>query len=874
MLKALTPLPIDEVIDEVKRELRAQGVIVLSAPPGSGKTTRVPLALLSEVSGRILMLQPRRMAARAVAEWMASLLGERVGERVGYAVRFEREIGERTRVEVLTEGLLTRRLRTDPELSGVSCVILDEFHERSIHADLALAMLMELRSAFRPDLKLIIMSATLDSEALCTRLNASSITTSGRQHPIEMRYDERLSSLSPCARAPAVILDLFEERRGTLLAFFPGRREIERAYAWLNERAPHLLITPLYGGLSLRDQARALDPRAPDRIILSTNIAETSLTIEGVTTVVDTGLVRVSRYDPKVGFTGLSLAPISTQSSTQRAGRAGRTRAGVCYRLWTEAEETQRALTVIPELHRADLGEVLLAVAEWSGDWRTFEWHDPPPTVHLHRAETTLEQIGALEGGRLTSLGVALASLPLSPHLGLSLLYGRALECLEEVALISALTSSTRDLLTLPFHHERGADPWLRVEAYRDARRGQFWPEVRRGAVQEVTATLSQLKRAVLKVSPQLLDTLPHLDRLSEQIHALSLRQRGALSFCLGTPHRVGQRREARSPRVLLALGGEVEMSPCLPLDQHEWIVSLSVRRGENKAPHRVSLACPIDLLWLKGGGDHSIELRFDEERGGVYEDRLERWGAIILERRQSPAPSDHIEAQALFTQTVIAHPQRWLKLDPKAIVWLSRLRWLTAQPELSAHLQSHSEEWASWRTLAERLSEPPSNPPSPDADPSPALNALIDALTEGITHTKALKKRDVLSYIIGFAPNSIARSIDRWAPERYTLPTGRSVTLTYEVGQPPVVEGMIQAFFGEAEHPTIAEGLVPLRLHLLAPNRRVAQITQDLSSFWAQVYPNVRKQLRGRYPKHHWPEDPLSMGPQRGTKRRPKPSS
>ena len=492
---------------------------MLIAPPGSGKTTRVPLALLEReaIKGKILMLQPRRVAARSTASWMAQQLGESVGGRVGYQVRHERRTSARTRVEVITEGLLIQLLLQDPELAGVGAVILDEFHERSITADLSLMMLLEARVLTRPDLKVIAMSATMRSERLCELLEAPLVTAEGRSYPVDVSYAGRSLKLERLTETVVnAVLQFWAtatplETRGHCLVFLPGRREIEDVERDLNRRQPKLEITPLYGALSPQRQRRAIDPRGAPRVILATNIAETSLTIDGVTHVIDSGLRRHGSVDAQSGLTQLVTSPTARDSAAQRAGRAGRTRAGFCLRLWTEHEHQLRADETPAEIREVDLSESLMRIASWSGDWRSFTWFEDPPEQAVDRAVETLTNLGVFDSdrGQLTALGALLAHLPAHPSEGLALCWGLHLECLDEVSMLCALAASPRDVLVST--DERAQDPWLRVEAIRDAERSQQWPNLNQAVAREVRLTAMQLRTRI--------------ERVAHRVHALFARR-------------------------------------------------------------------------------------------------------------------------------------------------------------------------------------------------------------------------------------------------------------------------------------------------------------------------------------------------------------
>lgn len=886
-------LPISAQLPDALEALAAHGALVLSAPPGSGKTTRLPLAIDEWLQAkpvraerwggeRVLVLQPRRLAARAVAEYMASLSGRPLGELVGYRVRFESAVSELTRVEVITEGLLTRRALSDPELSGVGCVILDEFHERSLHADLALSLLLELREAYRPELRLVLMSATLGDEAtrLAARLQCPLIQAAGRTFPVEVCYEQRPYQGDPCERAPSVIATRWralhgegskpQAQGGSLLAFFPGKREIERARQALAHLDPSIPVVVLYGGLKPHEQRAALDPNAPPRVVLSTNVAETSVTIEGVSEVIDTGLARQTEYDPRRGLERLTLTPIAHDAAEQRAGRAGRTHAGRCFRLWSAHQDAQRPAQSAPELTRADLSSTLLQVAAWAGDWRGFVWYERPPALHLTRAAERLQLLGALDDrGRLTSLGEALSLVSLPPWLALSLAFAQRCGCEEEVALISALSAQDRDLLALEPHQPRGVDVWLRVEAMNDLERGRVWPELRRGVAAQVQRACQQVLKqaqALQAIHPALTPRLEAaLARDGRALSELSPYERVGLALCLGNPHRLTARRSSDERRALMSEGGEVLIEPHAFEGRDGPFVTLSLHQTERAAP-RVTLACPVDQAWLVG--ELRRTLRFDEERAGVYLSLRESLGDLCLSERLSPAPFNE-ESALILCEALSAEPWRWCQLSGAERRWLERARWLSARLGDAASLEI--EPW--WGLLPEDEGrfERGSAPPL-----SERVVALLEALCSPHVALKSpsfkgLKGAELMPIMMGLTPSPERQLIERLAPEHYLLPTGQQTSIHYELGAPPQVSAYLQAFFGVDAHPSLGEGAeaIPLQLSLLAPNKRPAQITSDLPSFWRGAYADVRKQLRARYAKHHWPEDPLSMGPQRGAKRR-----
>ena len=879
----MSHFPVHDVLPELIERLVDHSTVILSAPPGSGKTTQVPLELLrgSYINGRIVILQPRRVAARSVATWMAHLLGERVGERIGYQVRHERRLSSNTHIEVLTEGLLMQRLLIDPELNGIGLVILDEFHERSVLTDLTLMMLREAQILAREDLKILIMSATLDEEQLSQRLSAPIVHAKGRSYPLEISYLQQTPKVEDLAQVIARELNGFwlnrehqEEvctSRGHCLVFLPGQREIEECEAELRALYPSCEVSVLYGALSLDRQRRALDPSGRPRVILSTNIAETSLTIEGVTHVIDSGLYRSLRVDHKTGLSQLMTLPIATDSATQRAGRAGRTQAGRCLRLWTKHDHKHREQNTPAEVSYLDLTSHLLKVTAWAGSLSSFEWFEPPSERSLSRASEHLIELNALSSqGGLTELGSLLIHLPLHPQRGLALLWGLRLGCLDEVAFLCALAELPRDPLCHLTDRLNALNPWHRWAVYQEEQRGSRHEFSKFGG--EFHATVDQLKRQMMRFED--LD-LPLNHPALSKISQASIKERVAFVFSQSSPRGIAsvrERSEGSSERIYhLSGGGEAQLSSEDLTTQAPLLVALRSRltlRGDLL----IELALPINPEWLSPRVQ--VKLEFNEELGGVYERKIASIGELILWERSHPARRDHQEAQALFSAVLKRDPWRWLNIDEEAQSWLMRARWFGQwlrdnDATYQTLLTQAGSPYPDWHKSVDRpsLEKASSIPESP-------LDQLIDHLSEGTTHIKQIKIPLKISPLLnGLTPSVWVSALESYTPPSYLLPTGQSVKVRYELGHPPSIQVYLQALFGEVVHPALGDltkgTLIPLQLHLLAPNQRVTQITSDLPGFWTNSYPEVRKQLRGRYPKHHWPEDPLSIGPQRGAKRR-----
>ncbi|WP_102125048.1 ATP-dependent helicase HrpB [Deinococcus planocerae] len=825
------PLPVFEVLPELRAVLERHPLVVLQAPPGAGKSTGLPLELLQEpwLAGRsIVILQPRRVAARAVAARLAEGLGEEVGGAVGYRVRFESRVSGRTRIEVVTEGILTRRLQHDPELHGVGLVILDEFHERSLNADLALALLREVQGALRDDLRVLVMSATLDP-ALPERLDAPLVQSAGRAYPVEVRY----LNADPTGRvedtvARAVREALAAHPQGDILAFLPGVREIRGAQGALSDVGA--VVLPLYGDLPLAEQRRALvpDPAGRRKVVLATSIAETSLTLAGVRVVVDGGLSRTQRFDPGTGLTRMVTERVTRDAAEQRAGRAGRTAPGTAYRLWSERTHALLSAARPPEIQEADLAPLTLELAGWGApDPQALAWLDPPPGPRVAVARDLLHDLDALDdAGRITSRGAALLELPTHPRLAHLLHDGSALGLGALAADVAALLEE-RD----PLGSGAGADLADRVAALRAWRRGE------RGggeaAVLERTERLSRQWRSALRVRPD--DTPPD---------AFAVGRLVALAY----PERVALGREGGGGRYLLAGGQGARLaegdplagSPALAvahLDAVSW-------RGTGEG--RIHLAAPLDPAVLEERARTRDVVRWDARTGTLVAQRERHVGALVLDARplRDLPHGARVEALAGAVRSEGLHLLNWT-------------------PEAEA-LRARVESLRRWR---------PKETGWPDLSDQALLATLEDWLgpsLEGVRTRDDLKRVNLVPALSALLPWPLSQRLDELAPTHLTVPTGSRIRLTYSPdGSPPVLAVKLQELFGLAETPTVNGGRTPVLLHLLSPAGRPVQVTQDLKSFWNSSYFEVRKDLRGRYPKHPWPDDPWTHAPMRGTKRR-----
>jgi len=814
--------------------VREAGAAVIVAPPGSGKTTRVPPALLDGgVEGRILVLQPRRVAARLAAARIAQERGGRPGGEVGYTTRFDRRTSRQTRIELITEGLLTRRLQADPFLDGVGCVVLDEFHERSLHVDLGLALLAEVRREARDDLAVVVMSATLDPAPAARFLGDCPVVDApGRSFAVDVEYAARPSEdrIEPrCARGVRRLVR--EEPAGHVLVFLPGVGEIGRVARLLEEGElpAGIDLLPLHGRLPAREQDRAVAPSSRRKVVLATNVAETSVTLDGVRAVVDSGLARVPRFDAAAGLTRLETVPISRASSDQRAGRAGRTGPGRCLRLWTEAEQRQRRPADVPEVRRADLAPAVLELLAWGCEPANFGWFEAPPDGQLQRAAALLQLLGATRDGALTRLGRRLAAMPTHPRLAAVVEAGRALGITATAATVAALVSE-RDPFRRPPPGFDGSDLLPRLEAVALSELGGGPPpDCDRRRLEEVRKVRDQLI-AIAERGAAGTATVgggPSADA-PDLVRAL----------LAGFPDRVARRRGDRSRRYLLASGSGAALDEESAALGEELLVAVELGQvGRARSEHRIRQAHPLERRWLEP--DTVLELRFDAEHEAVVSRAVERWGALVLQERPSSRAPDGDEVARLLAVEAAARPERALDPTPEERQLLARLRFVRGHfPEL-------------------------------DLPPLSAWGELLPELCAGRRSFAQLRAAELAPALLAHLDWKQRQALDRLAPERLRVPSGSRLRIDYDVDGPPVLAARIQQLFGWTDTPRIAGGRVPLLLHLLAPSNRPAQVTSDLAGFWGSSYAAVRKDLRGRYPKHAWPEDPLTATPEDRPRRR-----
>ncbi|RMG38157.1 MAG: ATP-dependent helicase HrpB [Gammaproteobacteria bacterium] len=824
----LPALPIASALPEIDRRLR-EGHLVLGAPPGSGKTTLVPLALLGSdwLAGRkILMLEPRRPAARMAAHRMAQLLAEPVGRTVGYQVRFDRRIGPQTRIEVLTEGLLLRRLQDDPELSGVGLVIFDEFHERSLDADLALALCLEVANGLRDDLRLMPMSASLDGESLVGLMGAQSLQAEGRAHPVEIHH---LDSDPSREELPGVLQRLVRralaEAAGDLLVFLPGKGEIRRLAESLGDLADRgVEVQPLHGEIPAeRQDAIIRGTSGARRVVLATDIAETSLTIEGIGVVIDSGLSRKPRFDPNSGLIRLHTDFISQASALQRAGRAGRQGPGVCYRAWSAARQRRLDPEIRPEILEADLAPLVLALADWGvTEPDDLAWVTPPPRAHWAQARELLVQLEALDSqGRITPAGRAMSRLPLHPRLAHMLLAAPDAKARRLAADIAALLGE-RDPMQRRGDEPLPCDVEPRLEALTRWRRDRHAPPgFDRQGLQRMDQVARQLRGLATETAP---------------IKCKMQRASPGTLLALAYPDRVALARRPGAHCYRLRNG----RAACLPardaLRGQELLVAASLDAGRREG--RIWLAAPLarsDLDPLFGEQiQQARELGWDPERQAVGVRRTRRLGALVLE----------------------AQPETLTPQDDPLPLLLEQVR----EQGLDLFDQSKSLRQLQGRIALLRHHLPEQG--WPDLSDAALLERLEEWLSPWLndcTSLRELRQVPVVDALQGWVGREKIRKIEQLLPSHYETPAGTRRPIEYPAEGEPILRVPLQEMLGQTETPRIAEGRIPLLLHLLSPAMRPLQITGDLANFWREAYPEVRKEMRGRYPKHAWPEDPAN---------------
>lgn len=865
----LSPLPIDAVLPQLIDALRQNASAVLRAPTGSGKTTRVPPALFDAgLAGdrNLVMLEPRRVAARAAARRIAFERGGTVGGEIGYAVRFDQKIGRDTRIRIVTDGVLLRLLQDDPYLEQVAVVLFDEFHERGLNVDLALGMVRRIQETIRPDLKIVVMSATLAAEPIAAFLgNCPIVSAEGKLFPVEAFHAEdrrkrpgpslayctsllaSVGGFNPLFRNDGIasVIRAVEEglthTTGDILVFLPGVGEIRRVAQELGQLASrdNLAVMPLYGDLPAEQQDAVLGPCDRRKIVLATNVAETSITIDGVTAVVDTGLVRVMRFDEHVGLDRLVLGKISKASAEQRAGRAGRTQPGVALRLWTTDEERALPEHEEPEIRRVDLAGPALQLYAWGeADQARFPWFEPPRELSVARAVLLLRRLGAVDDAGITDLGRLMVRLPVHPRVARLLIEGHRLGISRRAALAGALLSERS-----PFAQIYGKVP----KKLREARHASESDVVDRVATLEEFRSSGRVKeqeagfnvgaaRFVLQVHDQVLDllheTVPEPNGDTAAVTSMSADE--ALQRCLlaAFPDRVARRREMSGRRGVMIGGRGVRLADESAVGKPELFVCVDVDAGATEALVRQASAVKREWLDPRSLAER-VDVTFDARSDRVVALRRTRWDDLVLDEVEL----GHVPDEQLAAALAAAAAQDLKRVFPK-----------------DEHVRDYLERVRSLREWMPDLALPPLD--------DEQLKTLLVPLCQGCRTFDDLRRAPWLQWIKSLLTQAQMQAVEREAPERLTVPSGNKIAIQYKAGKRPVLAVKIQELFGLAETPRIAGGRVPILLHLLAPNQRPQQITDDLKSFWNKTYQQVRKDLRARYPKHSWPEDPWNAPP------------
>ncbi|HGS5356225.1 TPA: ATP-dependent helicase HrpB [Vibrio cholerae] len=815
----MSPLPIIEVMPKLLSGITNSPQLILKAAPGAGKSTYFPLQLLQAggFHGKIIMLEPRRLAARNIARYLAQQLGEEVGQRVGYRVRGENRVSRATQLEIVTEGIMTRMLQNDPELDGVDVLIFDEFHERSIHADTALALALEVQSALREDLKIVVMSATLDQQALQNLLpQASYVESQGRGFPIEIRYQPPRSDEPLVAAMQRQIRHLLQHETGSLLAFLPGAASINQLTEQLSDLASEVEICPLYGQMEFAAQQRAIAPTAGRRkVVLATNIAETSLTIEGIRIVLDSGLERSARFDLKTGITRLEQVRIAQSSAEQRAGRAGRLEPGICVRLYSEAQLKQQPWVSEPEMLHTDLAPLALELAQWGAQPSDLAWLNLPPSSAFAQAQQLLQRLGLLDARtQLTAAGKEAHLLGVEPRIAAMLL---SADRLGESALQSALALAV--LLEEP---ER--------------------------QVIDVQHSLHRWQQGRHPKQKLLIQRAQSLAHKLDTAFSLSSVDSAWLSLvaCLAFPDRIAQQRGQQTGQFLLANGHGAWLAVEERLSAADYLVALDLMRGQTQASQIFS-ALELDIQALERVLPALIsrveQVDWDEKAGRLSAEAQWRINQLVLRREKLPEPDKQKMTQALLSYvrrkglTVLQWSEdasEWLARARCAAEWLPEEAWPALDDET---LLAHLELW-------------------------------LEPYLAGVTSVKGLQSVSVLQALKHYLGWELSQQLDEWLPTHHLLPTGNHKKIRYQLGMEPTLSVRMQEVFGEQSSPRVAKGTRAVVMELLSPAQRPLQVTRDLASFWAGAYKEVQKEMKGRYPKHVWPDDPANHVATSKTKR------
>lgn len=817
-------LPITAVFDETKAKLTTENTLILVAPPGAGKSTLLPLALLHEPwleDKKIVLLEPRRLAAKSIAQRMADLLGETVGDSIGYRIRFETKVSKTTKIEVVTEGILTRMLQNDNALEDVGMVIFDEFHERSIHADVALALARETQTVLREDLRLLIMSATLNQDQLVARLNAPLIVSEGRQYPVTINYLQDADPYLLPEMVANAALNALKKDAGDVLLFLPGQAEILKCAEILKQKTSDIAIHPLYGQLPFSKQQAAIFPNkhGKRKIVIATSIAETSLTIEGIRIVIDSGFGRTAVFDTKSSLSGLKTVRISKDSADQRAGRAGRLTAGVCYRMWSAATHTKLAEHRKPELLEADLTPLMLDLAVWGiHAVNTLVWIDEPPKHAVQQARLTLQQLGAIENGKVTTHGIAMNALPTHPRIAHLLLQAEA-EGLLNLGTDLAAVLEERD----PLPKDAGIDITLRIEALRRYRKTNNG-----GGKFSRIEKIAQQYRKLFNIA---------VDNATFDPYEVGLLLVHAY------PERIAFARPGNNAQFQLANGKYAMAGHKDDLAHEPWLAIAHLNDKAHKTG-KIFLAAPLNPTDLAPFVKEVTVTKWNTKQGGLIAAKETRIGSIVLKTIPLKNPDEKLLVQAIC-EAISNEGAHLLNFNKAVTNWQNRVlslrKWYPQAdwPDVStAHLLATNSEWL-----------------------TPYLST--------VKKPEDLKKIDLEQVLQYSLTHQQQKELDQYAPPRILVPSGSNIQLDYqENGSAPILAVRIQEVFGMQSTPTVNNGKTSILMHLLSPGYRPAQITSDLESFWKTGYFEVRKELRARYKKHAWPDDPLNHPPLKGTKK------
>ncbi|WP_111669758.1 ATP-dependent helicase HrpB [Algoriphagus litoralis] len=817
-------LPVAEIIPQVISHLSEANSLIIQAPPGAGKSTLLPLALLEQpwLEGKkIIMLEPRRLATKSIAERMSSMLEEDLGGTIGYRIRFESAISAKTKIEVITEGILTRMMHSDNALENIGLVIFDEFHERNLHSEVALALCREIQQVLRPDLRILLMSATIDADQLSSLLGAKVIQSQGRQYPVEVNYLNEVDEFAIGEDAARQIIPLTKKHDGDFLVFLPGQGEIKKAEEILKRALPDTVVLPLFGQLSPAEQNRAIlpHPSGKRKIVLSTDIAETSLTIEGIKIVVDSGFAKSNRFDARSGLSRLVLHRISQDSADQRSGRAGRLTAGHSYRLWTKSTQAQLTEYRVPELLEADLTALVLDMKAWGKqDIRSMTWLTPPPAGTLALAEKTLESLDAIIDGNLTEHGKEIHQVPCHPRIAHMLIFAKRMNQLGLATDIAAVLEE-RD----PLPQDSGVDLNLRIEALRRFRsRG-----VNMARIKKIEKVAAQYRR-MFSVQPENDPVDPW--------------QTGLL-LAYAYPERIAAARPGNNAQFQLSNGKIAQIGHRDDLAHESWLAVAHVDAREGMG--KIWMAAPLNPKDLAPMLKTREVLEWDRKKGGLIAVSEIRIGAIILGTRPLQK-FDKGSAKTAILEAIALDGEMLLDFSEKVEQLIFRVQ--------SLKKWNPDQEWPFWTTESLCLS----------------AKDWLEPYLENISKNEDLKKLDLNSILLQSLSFEQQNLLNDLAPTHLNVPSGSQIAIEYKSeGETPLLSVRLQELFGLLETPRVNGGKIPILIELLSPGYKPVQLTQDLRSFWANGYFEVKKELKRRYPKHEWPEDPISAEAVRGVKRK-----